>query len=676
MAELVPQPIGRLLSRMLRELDANGSIFDLPVRRFVLGDATRDLSVRFHGQRASSPLGPAAGPQTQLAQNIVLSFLAGGRIFELKTVQILDRLKIPRPCIDMRTVGYNVEWSQELTLEQSLEEYVKATMLVRILVESGRLALAPGFRDVVWDLSVGYDLAGIQNERVQAFMRGMRDATPTIDRLRREIPAGFARYRDLDFATRLSNTLTLSTFHGCPPHEIERIMAWLIESLGLDAIVKLNPTLLGPDETRRIVNDVLGYPDRVPQVAFDRDTKWDQAVAFVGRLGDLAARLGRGFGVKFSNTLVVENDGDFLPASEKEKYLSGPPLHVLAMQLVARFRETFGDRFPISFSGGIDAENVADSIALGLVPVTVCSDLLRPGGYGRMQSYYRRIAERMDRAGARTRDEWVLLGLGEAEGALAHVEASDPRAAASCRAALAAKSDLATAAGRAFFERWLSETKIRNARRYADRLLADTRYRREANAKTPRKLGSKLELFDCVTCDLCVPVCPNDANFTWSLPPVTIPIVHMKPRPGGGFEREDNGVLAIKERHQLATFADACNECGNCDVFCPEDGGPYVVKPRFFGSREEWDRYPGKDGFCFEGDWVYGRLRGASYRLAIEGERAHFAGDGFDVTFALADPEGTLEGSASRAVDLTIARILRWVRDGVERDARVNFLNA
>ena len=44
----------------------------------------------------------------------------------------------------MQTLGFNVEWSQELTLEQSLEEYVKAAMLIRILEASGRLALAPG----------------------------------------------------------------------------------------------------------------------------------------------------------------------------------------------------------------------------------------------------------------------------------------------------------------------------------------------------------------------------------------------------------------------------------------------------------------------------------------------------------------------------------------------------
>ena len=41
-------------------------------------------------------------------QNIALSWLAGGRIIELKTVQINDHLEIPRPCIHIPHVRSNV----------------------------------------------------------------------------------------------------------------------------------------------------------------------------------------------------------------------------------------------------------------------------------------------------------------------------------------------------------------------------------------------------------------------------------------------------------------------------------------------------------------------------------------------------------------------------------------
>ena len=64
-------------------------------------------------------VGPAAGPNTQLAQNILSAYLCGFRFIELKTVQTLDgedlAKLIPRPCINAQDEGYNCEWSTELT---------------------------------------------------------------------------------------------------------------------------------------------------------------------------------------------------------------------------------------------------------------------------------------------------------------------------------------------------------------------------------------------------------------------------------------------------------------------------------------------------------------------------------------------------------------------------------
>src|ERR1017187_3743118 len=210
MAHLRPYPFAALVRRVVRELDRRQAIIDLPARSFFAGDPRKDLSVRFHGRTASTPFGPAAGPQSQLAQNIVLSWLGGGRIVELKTIQINDELTIPRPCIDAQTVGYNVEWSQELKIEQSLEEYAKASMLVEMLAASGKLPIGPAAARTIYNMSVGYDLAGIKSERVQAFIRGMLDARGDVDRLRRQIPDEYREYRDLDFSTRLSETLPLS----------------------------------------------------------------------------------------------------------------------------------------------------------------------------------------------------------------------------------------------------------------------------------------------------------------------------------------------------------------------------------------------------------------------------------------------------------------------------------
>ena len=133
MAELTPIPFDRLLRRIFYEYKKTDSIFDLSSKEFHRPGNEYDLSVRFLGKNAANPAGPAAGPHTQLAQNIVLAWLAGSRILELKTVQINDRIELTRPCIDMATIGYNTEWSQELTLDESLREYVKASMIIEIL---------------------------------------------------------------------------------------------------------------------------------------------------------------------------------------------------------------------------------------------------------------------------------------------------------------------------------------------------------------------------------------------------------------------------------------------------------------------------------------------------------------------------------------------------------------
>ena len=176
---LTPMSLSTLLGRIEHEWATRKKIFDLPNARIWKPDDVIDLSFEFLGRTCATPIGPAAGPHSQLAENIVLSWLGGSRLFELKTVQILDELEIGRPCIDMQTIGYNIEWSQELLVPQSLTEYVKASMLIEILRNWEPLAefIGPDPGPHVFDMSVGYDLAGISSEKVAAFIRGMTAPT-------------------------------------------------------------------------------------------------------------------------------------------------------------------------------------------------------------------------------------------------------------------------------------------------------------------------------------------------------------------------------------------------------------------------------------------------------------------------------------------------------------------
>jgi putative selenate reductase len=624
--ELIPAPFASLLRRMLREFEREGKVFDLPARRFWHGDPALDTSVRFHARRAANPLGPAAGPQDQMAQNIVLAWLAGSRILELKTVQVNDRLTIPRPCIDATNVGYNVEWSQELRLAESLREYVAGSMLVDILRELNLLGRPsdPGKDATILDMSVGYDLAGIRTPEVRGWIEAMKDARALVDGLRREIPDEFRRFRDLDFTTALSDQITLSTFHGCPAGEIEGIVRFLLDELGVHVTVKLNPTLLGREAVDGLLHDLLGYREiETRPEDFAKDLQWEQALEITDRLSERARALGRTFQVKFSNTLVVRNHRDFFPRGEAVMYLSGAPLHVITLSLVEKFRKARPE-VPISFSAGVDGQNFADCVSLGFTPITTCTDLLRPGGYGRLPRYLDNLEARMRELGVRTLADYVVKAQGSGAEAVARVAPSRV-----LRDALLVNLDapdvdlwrvLREAGEERLYPRLVHEAALLNTPLVVARVQAAPRYRAEANRAVPRKIGSRLWLFDCINCDKCVPVCPNDANFVYETGALETTSVRYRVQ-GGAVGELPGERFAVAKAHQIATFQDFCNECGNCDTFCPEDGGPFLEKPRFFGSLEAWRRIA-RDGFVVrrqdDVDAAWGRIRGVEYHLEVD----------------------------------------------------------
>jgi putative selenate reductase len=160
-----------------------------------------------------------------------------------------------------------------------------------------------------------------------------------------------------------------------------------MESWGLHTSVKLNPTLLGAETVRGILNDRLGWRLTVPDRAFEHDIKWDDAVQLLAELEATAKRRGVTFGVKLSNTLEVDHDGRVFDPKEKAMYLSGRPLHALTVELANRLAGQLEGRLPVSFAGGADAFNVPHLLAAGMATVTSCSDLLRPGGYTRLRQY-------------------------------------------------------------------------------------------------------------------------------------------------------------------------------------------------------------------------------------------------------------------------------------------------
>jgi len=328
-------------------------------------------------------------------------------------------------------------------------------------------------------------------------------------------------------------------------------------------------------------------------------------------------------------------------------YLSGQPLHVLSTNLAAKFREQFGGKYAISFSAGIDRKNFPDAVAGDLVPITTCTDLLRAGGYGRLPGYLEELAGRMKKLGVRSRSDYVLAARGEAAAAGADVLGDAPGA---------ELGEYLSGAGDKDVKAWLTERGLgdrydalvtavgtRNLSAYAAQLRTDPRYAYSKNNKAPRKIGSTLWLFDCITCDKCIPVCPNDANFFVSPAPIDQEWEQVVVEgPGKVAVRAAGKTYKTVKEHQIANFADFCNECGNCDVFCPEDGGPYVVKPRFFSGEASYREAPEHDGFYLErvlpaGERLRGRIEGSEYTLVREpGKPDRFEDDALAVEL---DPE-------------------------------------
>jgi putative selenate reductase len=272
--------------------------------------------------------------------------------------------------------------------------------------------------------------------------------------------------------------------------------------------------------------------------------------------------------VKLTNTLVVANKRGVMPG--EQMYLSGKRLHVLATAVLDKLMDALPGVFalgpepgpvPVAFSAGIDKDNLTEAVALGLRPVTICSDLLKPGGYGRMAQGLRKLGKTM-------KD----LGVGDLPGLEAH--AHQTAVDAGHRDAVAAlKAHHTTPEGSA-------------------------RYTLEATGKPLRQVDHVLEMFDCVDCTNCVTVCPNDAFLK---------------TPTGGME-------GLEARSQYLVLTELCNECGNCVTFCPEEGEPFRVKPRLYTEEAAWAA-EGRSGYLLgrkmDQVTVQGPDRAAAERIRV-----------------------------------------------------------
>jgi putative selenate reductase len=169
-----------------------------------------------------------------------------------------------------------------------------------------------------------------------------------------------------------------------------------------------------------------------------------------------------------------------------------------------------------------------------------------------------------------------------------------------------------------------------NGRAIVAGLADDPAYHELTNSSEPRRIDSQLDLYDCINCYLCISACPNDAIFAYAVEPASNATTLLTASAEGELQRSPGAGFTIREAHQLAVVEAACNECSNCEVYCPEDGAPFVLKERLFMSREAFAEAR-VDGFCREGGTLYARLQGLEMEFAPQPERnsATVSGEGF-----------------------------------------------
>lgn len=519
-------PFGQLTEWILNEYKKTGQVFG--IQKAYVADQSKTIEI--FGRKLENPVGPAAGPHTQLAQNLVAAYVAGARFFELKTVQKMDGPElsacIPKPCIVAEGEAYNCEWSTELYVPQAMAEYIKGWILIHVIAKEFGLGSPDGFQ---FNMSCGYNLEGIKDKKIDDFIEGLKDAGDTA--IFKECKQWLLEHISLfEHVTKedieavpaeICNSITLSTMHGCPPQEIENIVTYLLKEKHINTYVKCNPTLLGYEFVRKAMDD-LGYDYMAfTDFHFKDDLQYEDAVPMLKRLLETASQEGLSFGVKLTNTFPVDIKRQELPG--EEMYMSGKALFPLSISVASRLAESFDGKLPMSFSGGADQKNIDQIVCCGIWPVTVATVLLKPGGY----KWLTRIAEKAD-----------TCEIGKC-----------------------------------------GEVQVETLKKLAEDSLTDAHYQKTVKKAAAKQTEEKSPLLDCLkkkdapkvkeftrhkrVCGNCADVCPNRAN-------VLIEVPEM-------------------ELLQILHIDYMCNECGNCRSFCQYAGAPYKDKFTLFATEEDME---------------------------------------------------------------------------------------
>jgi putative selenate reductase len=143
--------------------------------------------------------------------------------------------------------------------------------------------------------------------------------------------------------------------------------------------------------------------------------------------------------------------------------------------------------------------------------------------------------------------------------------------------------------------------------------------------------AAALEASRCLDCDdlcsLCVTVCPNRANVAYAVEPFTLQLPRLVVQ-DGRLVASGTREFRVDQAVQTLNVGDFCNECGNCNTFCPAAGAPYRDKPKFWLDEEGFREAKG-DAYHManlEGALsLQARLAGESHTLRVRDGKAVYS---------------------------------------------------
>jgi hypothetical protein len=203
--------------------------------------------------------------------------------------------------------------------------------------------------------------------------------------------------------------------------------------------------------------------------------------------------------------------------------------------LALRLSEEFKGDLLLSYAGGADAFNVSDLMRSGMATITVCSDLLKTGGYLRLPQYIEELNKEMDKAGASSLEDFIANSAVAQENMLDFVPlleysaltesglylTSEQAASLSERlryetsgeppiavvTAWAAENGFDDERTAGLVKLALAALKRVNLRQYASYVRSAWRYRKGSFRTDRSKTDRELHFFDCIEAP-CVDECP------------------------------------------------------------------------------------------------------------------------------------------------------------------------